>query len=49
MSKIRMAQYGTKHGHAEGKLLAMQTNPQVELAGVYEPDPAQRKRLSREK
>ncbi len=43
-----MAQYGTKHGHAEGKLLAMQTNPQVELAGVYEPDPAQRKRLSRE-
>jgi len=43
-----MAQYGTKHGHAEGKLLAMQTNPQVELAGVYEPDPAQRERLSRE-
>lgn len=49
MSKIRMAQYGTKHGHAEGKLLAMQTNPQVELAGVYEPDPAQRERLSCER
>lgn len=44
-----MAQYGTKHGHAEGKLLAMQTNPQVELAGVYEPDPAQRERLSCER
>ncbi|BCX03671.1 MAG: hypothetical protein KatS3mg053_1609 [Candidatus Roseilinea sp.] len=48
MSKLRMAQYGTKHGHAEGKLLAMQTNPQVELAGVYEPDPAQRERLQRQ-
>lgn len=43
-----MAQYGTKHGHAEGKLLAMLTNPRVELAGVYEPDPAQRERLLRE-
>ncbi|MCS7056749.1 MAG: Gfo/Idh/MocA family oxidoreductase [Thermoflexales bacterium] len=49
MSKLRMAQYGTKHGHAEGKLLAMQNNPQVELAGVYEPDPAQRERLQRER
>lgn len=43
-----MAQYGTKHGHAEGKLLAMQANSQVELAGVYEPDPAQRERLLHE-
>lgn len=41
-----MAQYGTKHGHAEGKLLAMQINPQVEVAGVYEPDPARRKVLA---
>ncbi len=46
MNTIRMAQYGTKHGHAEGKLLAMQTNPQVELVGVYEPDAARRAQLT---
>ncbi|HXF62321.1 MAG TPA: Gfo/Idh/MocA family oxidoreductase [Caldilineaceae bacterium] len=42
MAFIRMAQYGTKHGHAAGKLLAMIRNPEVEVAGVYEPDPARR-------
>jgi predicted dehydrogenase len=45
MTTIRMAQYGTKHGHAEGKLLAMQSHPRVEVAGVYEPDPARRAAL----
>ena len=35
---IRMAQYGTKHGHASGKLRAMQDSADVELVGVYEPD-----------
>lgn len=39
---IRMAQYGTKHGHAAGKAQAMQENPDVELVGIYEPDPAAR-------
>ena len=39
---IRMAQYGTKHGHASGKLLAMQDNADVELVGVYEPDAERR-------
>lgn len=43
MSTLRMAQYGTKHGHATGKLLAMLTNPEVEVVGVYEPDPERRK------
>ena len=38
MSKIRMAQYGTKHGHAEGVLSVMLANTDVEVAGVYEPD-----------
>lgn len=38
MAKIRMAQYGTKHGHARGKLQAMLVNPDVEVAGVFEPD-----------
>jgi predicted dehydrogenase len=48
MNKLRMAQYGTKHGHAESKLLAMQTNPKVEVAGVYEPDVARRAALANE-
>ena len=42
MARIRMAQYGTKHGHAAGKLQAMQVNDDVEVAGVFEPDPQQR-------
>ena len=45
MPLIRMAQYGTKHGHAAGKLMAMQRSPDVDLAGVYEPDPARRREL----
>ena len=42
---IRMAQYGTGHGHAGGKLAAMGRNPEVEVAGVFEPDPARRRQL----
>ena len=45
MAKIRMAQYGTKHGHARGKLQAMLVNPDVEVAGVYEPDEERRTQL----
>lgn len=45
MTKIRMAQYGTRHGHAEGKYLAMVKNPDVEVTGVYEPDPERRQAL----
>lgn len=45
MPTVRMAQYGTKHGHALGKLLALIHNPEVELAGVYEPDPRRREEL----
>src|SRR5437879_5023822 len=37
-----MAQYGTKHGHAAGKARALQTNPDTELVGVFEPDPVAR-------
>ena len=43
MAIIRMAQYGTKHGHAAGKLLAMQQNPNIELAGIFEPDQLRRR------
>ena len=42
MTEIRIAQYGTKHAHAAGKLRAIQQNPHVELAGVFEPDPQRR-------
>ncbi len=45
MTPIRMAQYGTKHGHAEGKLVSMLNNPAVEVVGVYEPDRARRAAL----
>ncbi len=45
MAKIRMAQYGTKHGHARGKLQAMLVNPDVEVAGVFEPDAERRAKL----
>lgn len=45
MSTIRMAQYGTKHGHAVSWIASMLSNPQVELAGVYEPDPLRRQEV----
>jgi predicted dehydrogenase len=37
-----MAQWGTRHGHAAGKAQAMRRNPDVELVGVFEPDPQAR-------
>ena len=47
MARVRMAQYGTKHGHAAGKLAALRHNRQVELAGVFEPDAERRRELQR--
>jgi predicted dehydrogenase len=41
-----MAQVGTGHGHAAGKVRAMRANPDVEFAGVYEPDSARRRQLA---
>jgi predicted dehydrogenase len=43
---IKMAQYGTKHGHAAGKLRAMQSNVNVEVVGVFEPDTERRAEMS---
>ncbi len=40
-----MAQYGTGHGHAGGKLQAMLNNPDVHCVGVYEPDRIRRETL----
>ena len=34
-----MAQYGVAHAHASGKTDAMKRNSDVELCGVFEPDP----------
>lgn len=45
MQTIRIVQYGTKHGHAAGKLLALRRSPRVELAGIIEPDLARRREL----
>jgi len=46
VTAIRMAQYGTKHGHAAGKLRAMQRNPDVDVVGVFEPDAERRDALT---
>ena len=46
MATTRMAQYGTRHGHAAGKLQAMRDNHNVEVAGVFEPDPQRRAALA---
>jgi len=43
---IKMAQYGTRHGHAAGKWRSMQTNGNVEVVGIYEPDAARREEAS---
>ena len=43
--KLRMAQYGTKHGHAQGVLRVMLDHPEVDVVGIYEPDPARRKQV----
>ena len=42
---VKMAQYGTKHGHAAGVLSVMLASVDVEVAGVYEPDLGRRREL----
>jgi predicted dehydrogenase len=46
MAKIRMAQYGTKHGHAVSWIMSMVNNPDVEIVGVFEPDPERRREVA---
>lgn len=38
MTGLRIAQIGTRHGHALGKWRALCTNPDVEAVGIWEPD-----------
>ncbi len=47
MTPIRMAQWGTGHGHAEGKLAALLGCADVDFAGVLEPDASRRVALDR--
>ena len=39
---VRIAMLGAAHGHATGKTRWLQALPEVDFAGVYEPDPAVR-------
>ena len=42
--KLRIAQIGSRHGHAAGKWLALASSAEVEALGIFEPDPARRDR-----
>ena len=44
MNRVRMAQIGTGHGHAAGKMRSMGSSPDVEVAGICEPDDEERRR-----
>lgn len=43
--KLKMAQIGTKHGHAQGVFERMSEHPEVEMLGVFEPDSERREKL----
>jgi len=47
VTPIRIAQVGTGHGHAEGKVTLLRKRADVEFAGVLEPDAARRAALDR--
>ena len=47
MTPVRIAQWGTGHGHAEGKLAALLASADVDFAGVLEPDASRRAALDR--
>jgi predicted dehydrogenase len=38
LTPLRIAQIGTRHGHAQGKWRALCTNPDVQAVGIWEPD-----------
>ena len=48
MDRMRVAQVGTRHGHAAGKLRAMLDSSEVEVVGVYEPDADRRAEVGSE-
>src|SRR5579872_2207413 len=44
MSKIKIGQIGTGHGHAAGKMEVFRNSTEFEVVGIVEPDPQLRKR-----
>jgi predicted dehydrogenase len=40
---LRVAQIGTRHGHAAGKMMAMRNSPDCTVVGICEPDAAARR------
>jgi predicted dehydrogenase len=44
LRRLRIAQIGSRHGHAAGKWLALASSAEVEALGIFEPDPARRER-----
>lgn len=46
--KIRVALYGTRHGHSKGKLETLLQLPDFEVAGIFEPDAAVRAERARD-
>ena len=48
MDRMRVAQVGTRHGHAAGKLRAMLDSSELEVVGVYEPDADRRAEVGSE-
>lgn len=48
MSKIRIGQIGTAHGHAVGKLEVYRKSTEFEVVGIVEPDPLLRKQAEKQ-
>src|SRR5579871_3182818 len=48
MPKIKIAQIGTSHGHAVGKMEVFRKSPDFEVVGIVEPDDALRRTAERQ-
>lgn len=48
MDRIRIAQIGTGHGHAAGKMQVYRRSPDFEVVGIAEPDEARRGQLAKD-
>jgi predicted dehydrogenase len=48
-TSLRIAQIGTRHGHAQGKWQALCSNADVKAVGIWEPDSAMRARAQASK
>ncbi len=48
MDRIRIAQIGTGHGHAAGKMQVYRRSPDFEVVGIAEPDETKRQQLAKD-